>query len=521
MFGICDSKVQERLLRQSALTLAKTDEICRAAKSMSLQMKVFEENSSTSIHAVKPGREQAKSSETEKSAYRECWNCGYRHEHKKEACPALGKTHNKCNKRNHFAAKCHSQWSVKAVAADKDRDEVFQTGPEGNLNDTQLITQARKWKLLSIPSRHGAQCNVVPLGLYKKATKDHLLKNVTLTQQRITAYGSTTIPVCGTTLLRVWRGDYHCKLDCKLVDQDDIRPILGRKACLGMKIVTYLDNNNLNKPPAGNAHIYAVDSKQAPLTREDVIQRHPLVFGDGVGLLDGEYHIRINTGVDPVQHAPRCVPVAIREQLQSTLEELVLQDIITPVMQPTPWISSLVALPRKMAAYVCVSTHKIKDLNKVIQWEHYPLPAIEEIATRLHGAKLFTTLDIRHGFWHIALDEESSLLTTFNTPFGRYRWKRMPFGINSAPEVFQWRMEDLEGVEVVADDFVVVGFGESQQEASKSHDAHLSAFLKRCEERNLKLNEEKLKLRQTEVPFIGHVATAEGLRVDPHEVQAI
>ena len=247
------------------------------------------------------------------------------------------------------------------------------------------------------------------------------------------------------------------------------------------------------------------------------------MFGDGVGLLEGKYHIRINTGVDPVQHAPQRVPVAIREQLRSTLEELVLQDIIAPVMQPTPWISSLVALPKKNGRLrLCLDP---QDLNKAIQREHYPLPTIEEIATCLHGAKLFTTLDVRHGFWHIALDEESSLLTTFNTPFGRYRWKRMPFGLESAPEVFQQRMhelvEDLEGIEVVADDFVVVGFGESQEEASKSYDAHLSTFLKRCEERNLKLNEEKLKLRQTEVPFIGHVATAEGLRVDLHKVQAI
>ncbi len=95
----------------------------------------------------------------------------------------------------------------------------------------------------------------------------------------------------------------------------------------------------------------------------------------------------------------------------------------------------------------------------------------------------------------------------------------MPFGINSAPEVFQRRMhelvEDLEGVEVVADDFVVVGFGVSQEEASDNHDLHLN------EEKNVKLNEEKLKLRQTEVPFIGHVATAEGLLVDPHKVRAI
>ena len=100
-------------------------------------------------------------------------------------------------------------------------------------------------------------------------------------------------------------------------------------------------------------------------------------------------------------------------QLRSTLDELVLQDIIVPVTQPTPWISSLVVHLR-----LCLDP---QDLNKAIQREHYPLPTIEEIATRLDGAKLFTTLDARNGFWHIALDEQSSLLTTFNTPFGRYR----------------------------------------------------------------------------------------------------
>ena len=91
---------------------------------------------------------------------------------------------------------------VKAVAADEDRDEVFQTGPADNLDDTQLITlKLESGDYLRFQVDTGAQCNVVPLGLYKKATKDHLLKNVTPTQQRITAYGGTTIPVCGTTLL--------------------------------------------------------------------------------------------------------------------------------------------------------------------------------------------------------------------------------------------------------------------------------------------------------------------------------
>ena len=77
-----------------------------------------------------------------------------------------------------------------------------------------------------------------------------------------------------------------------------------------------------------------------------------------------------------------------------------------------------------------------KDLNRAVRREHYPLPPIEDIATRLHGAKLFTMLDVKNGLWHVALDEQSSFLTTFYMPFGHFRWNRMPFGICSAPEIF-------------------------------------------------------------------------------------
>ena len=112
----------------------------------------------------------------------------------------------------------------------------------------------------------------------------------------------------------------------------------------------------------------------------------------------------------------------------------------------------------------------LRDLNRAIRREHFLLPTIEDVATLLHGAKVFSVLDVRKGFWHIELDEESSLLTTFNTPFDRYRWKRMPFGICSVPEMFQRRMFDLVhglwGVEVVADDFVMVGFGDTLEIAS-------------------------------------------------------
>ena len=64
-----------------------------------------------------------------------------------------------------------------------------------------------------------------------------------------------------------------------------------------------------------------------------------------------------------------------------------------------------------------------QDPNHAIRREHYPLPTIEDVATQLHGATVFTVLDVSKGFWHIELDEPSSFLMTFHTPFGRYRWK--------------------------------------------------------------------------------------------------
>jgi len=138
---------------------------------------------------------------------------------------------------------------------------------------------------------------------------------VTPVQQNITAHGGTTIPVCGTTRLRVWRGKYICKLDCKLVNWKDIRPILGRKACIGMKIVIYLDNDHPNYQSI--MHNLCHGEQACP------IDIYPSVCGDGVGLLDGRYHVRIHVKVSPVQHTPQCISVAIREQLQVTLERLV------------------------------------------------------------------------------------------------------------------------------------------------------------------------------------------------------
>ena len=124
---------------------------------------------------------------------------------------------------------------------------------------------------------------------------------------------------------------------------------------------------------------------------------------------------------------------------------------------------------------------------------------------------MFTTLDAKDSFYQIKLDDDSSKLTTFWTPFGRYRYLRMAFGICSAPEEFESTLHeqlgDLEGVEILRDDMLVVGYGDTQDEANKNHDENLLRLLKRAREINLKFNKKKLNLQRSEVKFMGHVLT--------------
>ena len=237
VFGIRDPKVRERLLRESNLTLGKTDEICRAAESMMIQMKEVDGNSGATICAVKSEVERTNQ---EGRSGRECWNCGRKHEfNKKELCPAYGKTCYKCRKPNHFAVKCRSRQTLKEVKTLDEQEEILQTGVPGTgIDDSQLVTlKLESGNCLRFQVDTGAQCNVVPLDLYKKATKDHNLRNVKSTSQKIIAYGGTQIPVYGIATIEVSRGSSKYKLACKLVDKTNTRPLLGRKACVGMKIV--------------------------------------------------------------------------------------------------------------------------------------------------------------------------------------------------------------------------------------------------------------------------------------------
>ena len=262
-------------------------------------------------------------------------------------------------------------------------------------------------------------------------------------------------------------------------------------------------------------------SMSKTVINDSILTEYADVF-EGLGCLADPYHIEIDPTAQPVIHPPRKVPVTLREPLRLELERMVEENILAPVSEATDWVSSMVTVVKPNKLRICIDP---KDLNRAIKRRHYPLPTVEEIANSLSKAKVFSVLDAKSGFWQVPLDDSSSRLTTFNTPFGRYRWFRMPFGISSAPEEFQRRMNDtfgdIKGTAVIADDLLVYGEGDDMETATSDHDKNLRIVLERAKERNLTLNKDKVRLRLTEVPYIGHLLTADGLKPDPKKIEAI
>ena len=147
----------------------------------------------------------------------------------------------------------------------------------------------------------------------------------------------------------------------------------------------------------------------------------------------------------------------------------------------------------------------LRDLNKAINREHYKMPTLEEVTSQLSGAQYFTVLDATSGYWAIPLSNESSIVTTSQTPYGRYRYLPMPFPLFSAQEVFQKRMdrifEGLRGVHIIVDDILVAGSTVEQ------HDERLRAALVTARKNGIKFNQKKIQRCSTEVKFFGEMLT--------------
>lgn len=235
-----------------------------------------------------------------------------------------------------------------------------------------------------------------------------------------------------------------------------------------------------------------------------------------VSFLDVKAYIHIDKSIKPVIQPYRRIPIALEKRVVLKLNEMLEQDIIEYVNHPAQWISPMVIVPKKDDLRICID---MRQVNKAVLREHYPLPTFEELSHKLLGCKIFSKLDIKQAYHQLELDEDCRHITTFITPLGLMRYKRLLFGLSSAPEIFQKVMEfiirGLEGVLIYIDDIIVFARTHLQ------HEARLALLKKRLEDYNVKLNASKCVFSMTELDFLGFHITQNGIKVSQDKVDSI
>jgi hypothetical protein len=269
--------------------------------------------------------------------------------------------------------------------------------------------------------------------------------------------------------------------------------------------------------PSHNTVVIDGKEHSVPTTAEYIKTEFADVF-KGTGRFPGpKYHIELNPDATPVQHKPRQVPHSIREAYKKKLDEMVANGIITPVTEYTPWVNSIVTVKKADGSLrICLDP---KDLNKALSRNQHYTRTVDEVLPELKDSEFFSLFDANSGYWHIELDLESSLITTFNTPWGRFRWLRLPFGLTVSSDAFQERLDPIlatiPGCTGIADDILV--YGKTKEE----HDTIVLHLMETARRNCIKFNSEKMQYRSEDIKFFGHRVTNRGLKADPEKVKAI
>ena len=377
---------------------------------------------------------------------------------------------------------------------------------EGTGDDRQLFVgtlfigdiQANDWQIklrvndtpVTFKLDTGAQANVLPVNVYRRIQPN---KPLARTRTVLTVFVDAKITPVGETQLRV-----TCPVTGRsqlmkffITDTTDIA-ILGKDACQSMNLVQRVRI----------AGVASHDSQ--PLTKEDLLTEYRDIF-TGTGMFEKEYHIELDPSVPPVIQTPRKVPYAKHTQLKETLHKLERDGIIASVDEPTDWVHNLVITEKRNGSLRIFLDPR--PLNKAIKRERYEIPTPADVQSQLGDKQIFTVIYMKDGYWHVKLTEESSHLCTFHTPWGRKRFKRMPFGISSASEVMQKRNEetfaDIPGVRIIADDMIISAKDETE------HDATFRKVMQRARERNAKFNKTKVQFKVPNVTYMGHIVAAD------------
>ena len=410
-----------------------------------------------------------------------CGHCGREPHRNRQECPARGKVCRKCGIYGHFANVCRQQQGPTV-------NEV-ETHFLGSLvagNEPPWLTHLH---IGDTPVRFkidtGADVSVISLTQYTQLCSPPPLQQ--------------THAVLSSPAGRLnCKGYITAKISTKKDGQDmkffvvdsDTDNLLGRTAACQLNLVQRIDD--VSAPVFGELDQKPVQCTPVKIQLKEDAQPYSLPTA-------------------------RRVPIPLEDKVKAELERMKAANIIEEITEPTDWCAPMVAVMKKSGAVrICTD---LKKLNLAVKRERYIIPTIDDILHRLKGSKVFTKLDATSGFWQIPLDPSTAKLTTFISPFGRFYYKRLPFGITSAPEIFQRTMEEiLQGINNVVcffDDILI------HSSCPEEHEKHIATVLQRLEEVGLKLNKGKSEFRQKEIEFLGHHISGEGIRPSDEKVEAI
>ncbi|KAI2648260.1 hypothetical protein H4Q32_018307 [Labeo rohita] len=446
--GIKDRKLSEQLQMDSELTLAKAIQKVRQSETVKKQQTIIHSaagvDPKTNVDAIKTmrrgkkfqytGKQRNQDQKFDTPSGKECGRCGKGRKHTWKDCPAKDVECRKCHKKGHFAVACRNGqavYTVTEVLSDSDSQNYAFLGEVSTQTTKPWIEKVTlNGDAISFKLDTGADVTSIPESVFDPKRDGKLDKPL----KRLVGPGKHLLDV---------KGCFQGKMCAKGRSTDQpvyvvaglAQPLLGLPAIQAMRLVHRVN--------------------EVTQTDTDFKALYPSVF-QGLGKLKEPYHTELEQGAVPYAlSTPRRVPLPLRDKVREELERMERMGVISKVTEPTAWCSGMVVVPKptKNKLRICVD---LTPLNAAVKKERHILPAVDQTLAMMSDAKVFTKLGARSGFWQIPLTPESRPLTTFITPFGRYFFNRLPFGIASAPEHFQRRMwqmfENFEGVLCHADD---------------------------------------------------------------------